>query len=161
MVAEAGARVQGSMEGLEPAFSTCSGARSSTDCCRRWAASAWKDGSIFGDPVPLSAEWRTCAEPTRRRDETKPRAVSVPRRSGRPSPATPGLPLSGAKLASSGIPANEVEIIGSQPARPPDGADGSWNAPRFVPRRERHLAFGAGWTSQWAERSARQRLSRV
>ena len=161
MVAEAGAGVQGSMEGLEPAFSTCSGARSSTDCCRRWAASAWKDGSIFGDPVPLSAEWRTCAEPTRRRDETKPRAVSVPRRSGRRSPATPGLPLSGAKMASGGIPANKVEIIGSQPARPPDDAECGRTAPRFTPRRARHPALGADETSQWAERSARLRVRRV
>ena len=38
-VAEAGARVQASIEGLEPTFSTCSDARSSTNCCRRWAAS--------------------------------------------------------------------------------------------------------------------------
>jgi len=37
-VAEAGARVQASIEGLEPTFSTCSGARSSTTCCQRWAA---------------------------------------------------------------------------------------------------------------------------
>ena len=37
---EAGARVQGSMDGFEPVFSTCSGARSSTTCCRRWLASA-------------------------------------------------------------------------------------------------------------------------
>ena len=37
-VAEAGARVQGSIEGLEPTFSTCSDARSSTTCCQRWAA---------------------------------------------------------------------------------------------------------------------------
>ena len=46
MVAEAGARVQGSMEGLEPVFSTCSDARSSSTCCRRWAArrSALIDG---------------------------------------------------------------------------------------------------------------------
>jgi hypothetical protein len=45
-VAEAGARVQGSMEGLEPTFSTCSDARSSSTCCRRWAArrSALIDG---------------------------------------------------------------------------------------------------------------------
>jgi hypothetical protein len=39
-VAEAGARVQASIEGLEPVFSTCSDARSSTNCCRRWATSA-------------------------------------------------------------------------------------------------------------------------
>ena len=37
--AEAGARAQASIEGLEPTFSTCSDARSSTNCCRRWAAS--------------------------------------------------------------------------------------------------------------------------
>ena len=45
-VAEAGARVQASIEGLEPTFSTCSGARSSTTCCQRWAArrSALIDG---------------------------------------------------------------------------------------------------------------------
>ena len=36
--AEAGARVQASIEGFEPAFSTCSDARSSTTCCRRLAA---------------------------------------------------------------------------------------------------------------------------
>ena len=44
--AEAGARVQGSIEGLEPTFSTCSDARSSTTCCRRWTArrSALIDG---------------------------------------------------------------------------------------------------------------------
>jgi len=38
--AAAGARVQGSIEGLEAVFSTCSDARSSTTCCRRWAVSA-------------------------------------------------------------------------------------------------------------------------
>jgi hypothetical protein len=44
--AEAGARVQASIEGFEPTFSTCSGARSSTTCCQRWAArhSALIDG---------------------------------------------------------------------------------------------------------------------
>ena len=36
--AEAGARVQASIEGFEPTFSTCSDARSSTTCCQRWAA---------------------------------------------------------------------------------------------------------------------------
>ena len=36
--AEAGALVHGPMEGLEPVFPTCSDARSSTSCCRRWAA---------------------------------------------------------------------------------------------------------------------------
>ena len=40
------ARVQASIEGFEPAFSTCSDARSSTTCCRRSAArrSALIDG---------------------------------------------------------------------------------------------------------------------
>ena len=38
--AEAGARAQASIEGFEPTFSTCSDARSSTNCCKRWAASA-------------------------------------------------------------------------------------------------------------------------
>ena len=44
--AEAGARVQASIEGFKPIFSTCSDARSSTICCRRWAArrSALIDG---------------------------------------------------------------------------------------------------------------------
>ena len=44
--AEAGARVQASIEGFEPTFSTCSDARSSMTCCRRWAArrSALIDG---------------------------------------------------------------------------------------------------------------------
>jgi hypothetical protein len=44
--AEAGARVQASIEGFEPTFSTCSDARSSTTCCQRWAArrSALIDG---------------------------------------------------------------------------------------------------------------------
>jgi hypothetical protein len=42
--AEASARVQASIEGFEPTFSTCSDARSSTNCCKRWAASAQKDG---------------------------------------------------------------------------------------------------------------------
>ena len=37
-LAEAGARVQASIVGLEPTFSTCSDARSSTTCCQRWAA---------------------------------------------------------------------------------------------------------------------------
>jgi hypothetical protein len=39
-LAEAGARVQASIVGFEPTFSTCSDARSSTTCCQRWAASA-------------------------------------------------------------------------------------------------------------------------
>ena len=47
-MAEASARVQASIEGFEAVFSTCSGARSSTDCCRRWAASRLIDGPIFG-----------------------------------------------------------------------------------------------------------------
>jgi len=37
-LAEAGARVQASIVGFEPTFSTCSDARSSTTCCQRWAA---------------------------------------------------------------------------------------------------------------------------
>ena len=50
MVPEAGARVQGPIEAFEAVFFTCSGARSSTDCCRRWAASRLIDASIFDDP---------------------------------------------------------------------------------------------------------------
>ena len=44
--AEAGARVQASIEGFEPVFSTCSDARSSTTCCQRWAAR--RSASIAG-----------------------------------------------------------------------------------------------------------------
>ena len=51
MVAEAGARVQGSIEGLEPMFSTCSDARSSTTCCRRWAASVYRQSVVAAMPV--------------------------------------------------------------------------------------------------------------
>ena len=159
--AEAGARVQASIEGFKPIFSTCSDARSSTNCCRRWAASEQKDGLIFGDPVLLSAEGRTGAGPTEMTLGNRSTALSVPHRSARPPPAAPGPPLEHLFLARGRSAPLALGHVGSQPALAPDGADGSWNAPRFVPRRERHLAFGAGWTSQWAERSARQRLSRV
>ena len=50
-VAEAGARVQGSIEGLEPVFSTCSDARSSTTCCRRWLASVYRQSVVAAMPV--------------------------------------------------------------------------------------------------------------
>jgi hypothetical protein len=120
-----------------------------------------KTGSTFGDPVLLSPEWRTGAGPTEMTLGNRSTALSVPHRSARPPPAAPGLPLGLLFSASGRCAPLALGHVGSQPALPPDGASCSRNAPRFVPRRERLLAFGAGRTSQWAERSARQRLSRV
>ena len=48
---EAGARVQASIEGLEPVSSTCSDARSSTTCCRRWLASVYRQSVVAAMPV--------------------------------------------------------------------------------------------------------------
>ena len=47
---EAGALVHMSIEAVEAKFSTCSDARASTICCRRWAASTNVNGSDFGGP---------------------------------------------------------------------------------------------------------------
>ena len=92
-MAEAGARVQAPIECFEAVFSTCSGARSSTDCCRRWAASRLIDGPYFSGPVLLSAVLPIDAVSTKVRDVSRARAQSIPRRSARPSPGAPGLPL--------------------------------------------------------------------
>ena len=88
------------------------------------------------------------------------RAPLVPQRSARPTPAAPGLPFWSCSGVGGRLAPLVLDYVGSQPALPPDGADGSWNAPRFVPMLKGHLAFGAARTSQWAERTARQRLGR-
>ena len=46
-LAEAGARVQASIEGLEPTFSTCSDARSSTSSCCRCSVRRTLDETNF------------------------------------------------------------------------------------------------------------------
>ena len=129
--AEAGARVQASIEGFKPIFSTCSDARSSTNCCRRWAASEQKDGLIFGDPVLLSAEGRTGAGPTEMTLGNRSTALSVPHRSARPPPAAPGLPFQSAPSAGGRCTLSVLTLKRSQAVLPPDGAESSHNAPRL------------------------------
>ena len=151
-VAEAGARVQASIEGLEPVFSTCSDARSSTNCCRRWAASEQKDGSIFGDPVLLSAEGRTGAGPTEMTLGNRSTALSVPHRSARPPPAAPGLPFQSAPSASGRCTLSVLTLKRSQAVLPPDGAESSHNALAAEPTQS--LSAG-GRRGEWAWEAAR------
>ena len=115
---------------------------------------------MFGDPLDPTGEWRTFAGPIESACSHRSMALSVPQSTGHIFSGAAGTPLELLFSTRGRSVPLVLGHVGSQPALAPDGADGSWNAPRFVPRRERHLAFGAGWTSQWAERSARRRLSR-
>ena len=110
--------------------------RAPTPARRRTAAGGGpradrKTGSIFVDPVLLSPEWRTGAKPTMLRMSDRSRALSVPRRSARPPPAAPGPPLEGLFPVRGRSASLALGHVGSQPALAPDGADGSWNAPRL------------------------------
>ena len=143
-VAEASARVQAPIEGFEAVFSTCSGARSSTDCCRRWAASRLIDGPIFGGPVSLSGVLRIGAEPMEARDVNRARARSVPQSSARTPSGAPGLPLGRRKMASGTCTLSTLGFERSESMQPANRADSGRNEPRFAPWRAQLRMAGAG-----------------
>ena len=150
MVPEAGARVQAPIEAFEAVFSTCSGARSSTDCCRRWAASRSIDGPYFSGPVLLSAVLLVGAISTKVRDVSRARAQSIPRRSARPPSGAAGLPLERLFLASGRCALSVLGLERSESMQPANRGDSGRNEPRFAPWRAQLRMAGAGDVQQRA-----------